>query len=209
VVRAVPLGGDACQGDRDSREDRHRQAPATRRYRCGNFRGTIAHRLTEQRCISSPQPARGTAAGCAWRPAANAEGLREGWARSLSLRPNLELDQAGRQSSPLRHTDTNGRTHTVVCVRTSDQKPTSTRALPSRLGYTRAWFYDSRRSYPDTSGCSCCRCGRAHHEASGRTVGYPSLRHPMLTGARDRTLVSLAGRERSWSARLGLLNRPG
>ena len=65
-------------------------------------------------------------------------------------------------------------------------------ALAERLGYARAWLYDSPALYHDV-WMSLARCAeRTHTIGLGPAVLVPSLRHPMVTAAAVATLADLA-----------------
>ena len=65
-------------------------------------------------------------------------------------------------------------------------------ALAERLGYARAWLYDSPALYHDV-WMSLARCAeRTDTIGLGPAVLVPSLRHPMVTAAAVATLADLA-----------------
>src|SRR3981189_3723890 len=64
------------------------------------------------------------------------------------------------------------------------------------LGYSRAWFYDSRALYPDVWVQLCRAAERTTRIGLGPGVLVPSLRHPLTTASAVATLVSIAGPDR-------------
>lgn len=68
--------------------------------------------------------------------------------------------------------------------------------LAEKLGYTRAWLYDSPALYPDVWVQLARAAERTSTIGLGPGVLIPSLRHPMTTAAAIATLVELAGAER-------------
>lgn len=69
-------------------------------------------------------------------------------------------------------------------------------AAAERLGYRRAWLYDSPALYPDV-WVTLARCAeRTATIGLGPGVLIPSLRHPMTNAAAIATLVDLAGADR-------------
>ena len=68
--------------------------------------------------------------------------------------------------------------------------------LAERLGYERAWLYDSPALYPDV-WASLVRCAeRTSRIGLGPGVLVPSLRHPMVNAAAIAMLAELAGPQR-------------
>jgi 5,10-methylenetetrahydromethanopterin reductase len=65
-------------------------------------------------------------------------------------------------------------------------------ALAERLGYTRAWCYDSPALYPDVWMTLALAAERTELIGLGPAVLVPSLRHVMTNAAAAATLVSLA-----------------
>src|SRR5215470_4293283 len=65
-----------------------------------------------------------------------------------------------------------------------------------RLGYARAWFYDSPALYPDVWVQLCRAAERTTRIGLGPGVLVPSLRHPMVNAAAIATLASIAGADR-------------
>src|SRR5215470_10769029 len=65
-----------------------------------------------------------------------------------------------------------------------------------RLGYARAWFYDSPALYPDVWVQLCRAAERTSRIGLGPGVLVPSLRHPMTNAAAIATLVGIAGAKR-------------
>lgn len=87
--------------------------------------------------------------------------------------------------------------------------------IAERLGYERAWFYDSPALYPDV-WVQLCRAGeRTDRIGLGPGVMIPALRHPMVNASAIATLASLIGQERvavgvgsGFTGRLALGKRP-
>ncbi|CAB4368022.1 MAG: LLM class flavin-dependent oxidoreductase [Actinobacteria bacterium] len=65
-----------------------------------------------------------------------------------------------------------------------------------KLGYTRAWLYDSPALYPDVWVQLCRAAERTSTIGLGPGVLIPSLRHPMVTAAAIGTLTEIAGMHR-------------
>ncbi len=65
-------------------------------------------------------------------------------------------------------------------------------ALAERLGYRRAWCYDSPALYPDVWVTLALAAERTSRIGLGPGVLIPSLRHPMANAAAIATLVHLA-----------------
>jgi 5,10-methylenetetrahydromethanopterin reductase len=65
-------------------------------------------------------------------------------------------------------------------------------ALAERLGYRRAWCYDSPALYPDVWMTLARAAERTRHIGLGPGVLVPSLRHVMTNAAAIATLVALA-----------------
>ncbi|MDQ1396701.1 MAG: 5,10-methylenetetrahydromethanopterin reductase [Acidimicrobiaceae bacterium] len=65
-------------------------------------------------------------------------------------------------------------------------------ALAERLGYTRAWCYDSPALYPDVWMVLALAADRTDRIGLGPAVLVPSLRHPMTNAAAIATLCQLA-----------------
>jgi 5,10-methylenetetrahydromethanopterin reductase len=68
--------------------------------------------------------------------------------------------------------------------------------IAERLGYARAWFYDSPALYPDVWVQLCRAAERTTRIGLGPGVLVPSLRHPVANAAAIATLVSIAGPDR-------------
>ena len=68
--------------------------------------------------------------------------------------------------------------------------------VAEKLGYTRAWCYDSPALYPDVWVQLCRAAERTSTIGLGPGVLIPSLRHPMTTAAAIATLVDAAGASR-------------
>jgi 5,10-methylenetetrahydromethanopterin reductase len=64
--------------------------------------------------------------------------------------------------------------------------------IAERLGYRRAWCYDSPALYPDVWMTLARAAERTHRIGLGPGVLIPSLRHPMANAAAIATLVDLA-----------------
>jgi 5,10-methylenetetrahydromethanopterin reductase len=64
--------------------------------------------------------------------------------------------------------------------------------LAERLGYGRAWCYDSPALYPDVWMTLALAATRTERIGLGPAVLIPSLRHPMVNAAAIATLVQLA-----------------
>src|SRR5215212_2015625 len=65
-------------------------------------------------------------------------------------------------------------------------------AVAERLGYRRAWCYDSPVLYPDVWVTLARAAERTHRIQLGPGVLIPSLRHVMTNAAAIATLVALA-----------------
>src|SRR5581483_4490954 len=65
-------------------------------------------------------------------------------------------------------------------------------ALAERLGYRRAWCYDSPALYPDVWMTLARAAERTSRIELGPGVLIPSLRHPMTNAAAIATLAQLA-----------------
>jgi 5,10-methylenetetrahydromethanopterin reductase len=87
-------------------------------------------------------------------------------------------------------------------------------ALAERLGYRRAWCYDSPALYPDVWMTLARAAERTSRIDLGPGVLIPSLRHPMTNAAAIATLVQLApgrvvvGVGAGFTGRLALGQRP-
>src|SRR5205823_6251231 len=66
-------------------------------------------------------------------------------------------------------------------------------AVAERLGYRRAWLYDSPALYPDVWTQLCRAADRTDRIALGPGVLVPSLRHPLANASAIATLVDAAG----------------
>lgn len=87
-------------------------------------------------------------------------------------------------------------TLTISCAfATSMHTPDHVR-LAERLGYERAWLYDSPALYPDVWMQLALAAERTSTIGLGPGVLIPSLRHPVATAAAIGTLVELAGPDR-------------
>ena len=65
-------------------------------------------------------------------------------------------------------------------------------ALAERLGYARAWVYDTPQQSPDVWMTLALAAERTERIGLGPGVLVPSLRHPMVNAAATATLVALA-----------------
>lgn len=65
-------------------------------------------------------------------------------------------------------------------------------ALAERLGYHRAWVYDTPQQSPDVWMTLALAAGRTERIGLGPGVLIPSLRHPMTNAAATATLAALA-----------------
>src|SRR3954453_730006 len=65
-------------------------------------------------------------------------------------------------------------------------------AVAERLGYERAWLYDSPALYPDVWVMLALAAERTERIGLGPGVLVPSLRHPMTNAAAIATLAALA-----------------
>ena len=68
--------------------------------------------------------------------------------------------------------------------------------VAERIGYERAWFYDSPALYPDVWVQMCRAAERTSRIGLGPAVLVPNLRHPMTNAAAIATLVDLVGADR-------------
>src|SRR5215216_2209746 len=64
--------------------------------------------------------------------------------------------------------------------------------LAERLGYRRAWCYDSPALYPDVWMVLALAASRTERIGLGPAVLVPSLRHPMVNAAAIATLAAQA-----------------
>jgi 5,10-methylenetetrahydromethanopterin reductase len=65
-------------------------------------------------------------------------------------------------------------------------------ALAERLGYARAWVYDTPQQSPDVWMTLALAAERTERIGLGPGVLVPSLRHPMVNAAATATLAALA-----------------
>src|SRR3954471_12974139 len=65
-------------------------------------------------------------------------------------------------------------------------------ALAERLGYHRAWIYDTPQQSPDVWMTLALAAQRTERIGLGPGVLVPSLRHPMVNAAATATLCALA-----------------
>ena len=106
-------------------------------------------------------------------------------------------------------------TLTLSCAFATSNASHEHAAIAERLGYERAWFYDSPALYPDVWVQMCRAAERTERIGLGPAVLVPNLRHPMTNAAAIATLVDLAGAERvavaigsGFTGRLTLGQRP-
>ena len=106
-------------------------------------------------------------------------------------------------------------TLTLSCAFATSNASHEHAAIAERLGYERAWFYDSPALYPDVWVQMCRAAERTERIGLGPAVLVPNLRHPMTNAAAVATLVDLAGAERvavaigsGFTGRLTLGQRP-
>ncbi len=85
---------------------------------------------------------------------------------------------------------------TISCAFATSMDTPEHVEIAERLGYERAWLYDSPALYPDVWVQLCRAADRTSRIGLGPGVLIPSLRHPMTTAAAIATLVGLAGAER-------------
>jgi 5,10-methylenetetrahydromethanopterin reductase len=85
---------------------------------------------------------------------------------------------------------------TLSCAFATSNQSHEHARIAERLGYERAWFYDSPALYPDVWVQLCRAAERTERIGLGPGVMIPSLRHPMTTAAAIGTLVSIAGQGR-------------
>ena len=106
-------------------------------------------------------------------------------------------------------------TLTLSCAFATSNASHEHAAIAERLGYERAWFYDSPALYPDVWVQMCRAAERTERIGLGPAVLVPNLRHPMTNAAAIATLVDLAGMDRvavaigsGFTGRLTLGQRP-
>ena len=106
-------------------------------------------------------------------------------------------------------------TLTLSCAFATSSASHEHAAIAERIGYERAWFYDSPALYPDVWVQMCRAAERTERIGLGPAVQVPNLRHPMTNAAAIATLVDLAGAERvavaigsGFTGRLTLGQRP-
>ena len=87
-------------------------------------------------------------------------------------------------------------TLTLSCAFATSNASHEHAAIAERLGYERAWFYDSPALYPDVWVQMCRAAERTERIGLGPAVLVPNLRHPMTNAAAVATLVDLAGMDR-------------
>src|SRR5262249_14750609 len=81
---------------------------------------------------------------------------------------------------------------TLSCAFATSSESHEHARIAERLGYARAWFYDSPALYPDVWVQLCRAAERTTRIGLGPGVLVPSLRHPMVNAAAIATLASIA-----------------
>ena len=106
-------------------------------------------------------------------------------------------------------------TLTLSCAFATSSASHEHAAIAERIGYERAWFYDSPALYPDVWVQMCRAAERTERIGLGPAVLVPNLRHPMTNAAAIATLVDIAGADRvavaigsGFTGRLTLGQRP-
>ena len=106
-------------------------------------------------------------------------------------------------------------TLTLSCAFATSSASHEHAVIAERLGYERAWFYDSPALYPDVWVQMCRAADRTERIGLGPAVLVPNLRHPMTNAAAIATLVDVAGTDRvavaigsGFTGRLTLGQRP-
>ena len=106
-------------------------------------------------------------------------------------------------------------TLTLSCAFATSNASHEHAAIAERIGYERAWFYDSPALYPDVWVQMCRAAERTERIGLGPAVLVPNLRHPMTNAAAIATLVDIAGADRvavaigsGFTGRLTLGQRP-
>ncbi len=106
-------------------------------------------------------------------------------------------------------------TLTLSCAFATSNASHEHAAVAERIGYERAWFYDSPALYPDVWVQMCRAAERTERIGLGPAVLVPNLRHPMTNAAAIATLVGIAGADRvavaigsGFTGRLTLGQRP-
>lgn len=104
---------------------------------------------------------------------------------------------------------------TLSCAFATSNASHEHAAIAERLGYERAWFYDSPALYPDVWVQMSRAAERTERIGLGPAVLVPNLRHPMTNAAAVATLVDIAGADRvavaigsGFTGRLTLGQRP-
>jgi 5,10-methylenetetrahydromethanopterin reductase len=82
---------------------------------------------------------------------------------------------------------------TLSCALPSSLESHEHARCAEKLGYQRAWFYDSPALYADVWVQLCRAAERTSQIGLGPGVFVPSLRHPMVTASAISQLVSIAG----------------
>ena len=85
---------------------------------------------------------------------------------------------------------------TISCAFATSMDTHDHVVLAERLGYRRAWLYDSPALYPDVWVQLVRAAERTSTIGLGPGVLIPSLRHPLTTAAAIATLVDVAGADR-------------
>ena len=106
-------------------------------------------------------------------------------------------------------------TLTRACAFATSSRSHEHAVVAERLGYQRAWFYDSPALYPDVWVQLCRAAERTSAIGLGPAVLVPNLRHPMTNAAAIATLAEIAGPGRvavtigsGFTGRLTLGQRP-
>jgi len=87
-------------------------------------------------------------------------------------------------------------TLTISCAWATALETPNHIAVAEKLGYDKAWLYDSPALYPDVWVQLVRAAERTTRIKLGPGVLIPSLRHPMVTAAAIGTLVDAAGEDR-------------
>ena len=121
------------------------------------------------------------------RAAEGAHGLRDGYRAPIMIVPFAAL--ATTDPAP-----TTGRRASmdVSCAFATALDSPDNIALAERLGYHRAWIYDTPQQSPDVWMTLALAAQRTERIGLGPGVLVPSLRHPMVNAAATATLAALA-----------------
>jgi 5,10-methylenetetrahydromethanopterin reductase len=95
----------------------------------------------------------------------------------------------------------------VSCVFAPSLDTAAHIAVAERLGYRRAWCYDSPAMYADPWMVMALAAGRTREIGLGPAALVPSLRHPLVTAAALATLAGLAPGRVSTAFGTGLTGR--